>query len=528
MNSFWKSLILRLVYTPLLKCSVFLSYVRFKWGLSFQEKDQRKILERLLKKQWMMRPLDTTKMREEDYYPYLRESFPISSYSDWKESIEKEQKGERVLAEKPFLFQPTSGSSHAKKWIPYSASLMEEFQKAIGPWLFDLLKQYPKISQGKQYWSLSWLPEEMRLSGKSNDDLSYFPPFQRWVLNKCLCCPPSVSLAKTMRGSRLATCTYLAACRDLTFIFIWGPTYFLELLEFLYAEKEMIQSFLKKGDWGSLSDDLDGIPSLKSEESADLLEKFSDTMNLEDLKKLWPRLELISCWDTGTSATWALKLRRLFPRARVQGKGLFATEGVVTIPFEGEYLLSYRSHFYEFKCLETHKIMPSWELKEGQRVAPIISSGNGLFRYLLKDELRVVKGKGKAFSLVFQGRIEGLDLVGEKLTEKVAKNVLQILSQKRPLKPISLLGFSGEELKRPFYLALFEGNGPSEEDLDFLSQKGEELLKEHFHYRLARELNQLGHLKVKVLPHAIEFYLNLKKKGGMVEGDIKIDFLTKV
>ena len=37
------------------------------------------------------------------------------------------------------------------------------------------------------------------------------------------------------------------------------------------------------------------------------------------------------------------------------------------------------------------------------------SSGNGLFRYILKDELLVTKGKKGRFSLVFQGRTEGLD-----------------------------------------------------------------------------------------------------------------------
>ena len=59
-------------------------------------------------------------------------------------------------------------------------------------------------------------------------------------------------------------------------------------------------------------------------------------------------------------------------------------------------------------------------------------------------------------------------------------------------------------------------------------EAGEETLLGHFHYKLARELDQLGHLRVKVFPEATEYYINLKKKEGMVEGDIKIDLLTKV
>ncbi|MEE2742543.1 MAG: GH3 auxin-responsive promoter family protein [Bdellovibrionota bacterium] len=526
MESFFRLLAQRFFYGPLLKLSVFLSYRRFKNGLSFQDKVQKDILESLLKKlsstSWGKSKLSGRAKN----YSGLKETFSLSHYDDWKEFIERERNGERVLGDRPFLFQPTSGSSHEKKWIPYGPSLMKEFHEAIGPWLFDLFKQYPKIGKGRQYWSLSWLPQEMRQLGITNDDLSYFPFFQRQILNRCLCCPPSVSLAKTMEASRLATCIYLVTCRDLSFVFIWGPTFLLELLELIFQRRDILIEMLKNGDWGDQKDELSNVPPVKDLETATLLKSFSKEVNAKDIAALWPELELISCWDTGTSASWALKLKELFPKTNIQGKGLFATEAVVTIPFEGDYLLSYRSHFYEFICLETGKVFPSWDLKEGQRVSPVISSGNGLFRYLLKDELLVTKGKRNRLSLVFQGRTEGLDLVGEKLSEKVARRILhELTGEKR--RPVSLLAFS-EDVKRPFYLALFEGEEVAEEELKILENKGEDLLKKHFHYRLARELNQLDPLKVKVFPQAMEYYLNLKKKGGMVEGDIKIDLLTKV
>ncbi|MDC0254809.1 GH3 auxin-responsive promoter family protein [Bacteriovoracales bacterium] len=526
MKPFSRLLALRFIYSPLLKFSVYLSYLRFKNGLSLQEKTQKSILENLLKS-LSSTPWGKSKLSgKKKNYSGLKEAFPLGHYSDWKHLIEREMGGERVLGDRPFLFQPTSGSSHEKKWIPYTPSLMKEFHEAIGPWLFDLFRQYPKIGKGRQYWSLSWLPQEMRQLGITNDDLSYFPFFQREILNRCLCCPPSVSLAKTVEASRLATCVYLVSCRDLSFIFIWGPTFLLELLELIFERREALIKMLENGDWGDKKDELSNVPPVKNLETATLLKSFSKKVNTKDIAQLWPELELISCWDTGTSALWALKLKELFPKTNIQGKGLFATEAVVTIPFEGDYLLSYRSHFYEFRCLETGNVFPSWELKEGQRVSPVISSGNGLFRYILKDELLVTTGKKGRLSLVFQGRTEGLDLVGEKLSEGVARKILNELTLDKR-KPISLLGFS-VEVKRPFYLALFEGEEIGEEELKTLENKGEKLLKEHFHYRLARELNQLDPLKVKVFPQAIEYYLNLKKKGGMVEGDIKIDLLTKV
>ena len=173
MESFFRLLAQRFFYGPLLKLSVFLSYRRFKNGLSFQDKVQKDILENLLKKLSLTSWGKSKLSGRPKNYSGLKETFSLSHYDDWKDFIEREWRGERVLGDRPFLFQPTSGSSHEKKWIPYGPSLMKEFHEAIGPWLFDLFRQYPKIGKGRQYWSLSWLPQEMRQLGITNDDLSY-------------------------------------------------------------------------------------------------------------------------------------------------------------------------------------------------------------------------------------------------------------------------------------------------------------------------------------------------------------------
>jgi hypothetical protein len=62
-------------------------------------------------------------------------------------------------------------------------------------------------------------------------------------------------------------------------------------------------------------------------------------------------LALVSAWDTADAAPWAQQLKACFPQAAFEGKGLWATEGVVTIPIDGQYPLAYRSHVYEFEDL---------------------------------------------------------------------------------------------------------------------------------------------------------------------------------
>tara|TARA_Y100001954_G_scaffold62087_2_gene67610 strand:- start:2293 stop:3882 length:1590 start_codon:yes stop_codon:yes gene_type:complete len=526
MKRFFRQAFLRFFIVPLLKLAIFPSYFLFRSNFKRLKKVQEKKLNKLCDGLKQTEFAGKFNSKGQVGYSFFVKAFGPSQYNDWLDFIEREKSGERVFAEKPFLYQPTSGSSHKEKWIPYTQSMMDEFKSAIFPWLFDLFQNFPEIGKGDHYWSLSWLPTNMRGKGRTNDDLSYFPTLHRWLIGKCLCVPPSVTLANTVEASRLATCVYLVTARNLTFIFIWGPTFFLELIEFMMSNRELIISMLEKGSWEEFSSDLESVKPIKDKESAFLLKSFKDKLNSEDLLKLWPRLSLISCWDTGTSSVYAKKLQDLFPRTYIQGKGLFATEGVVTIPFRGDYTLAYRSHFYEFLSLDSGKVIPAWELEVGMRVSPLISAGNGLLRYHLKDELRVEKGVSSPLSLVFQGRVEGLDMVGEKMGEEVARNLLESLGVDKK-KPVSLLGVqNGQE--RPFYLALFQGEELEKDEIKSLEERGEEALLNHFHYKLARELNQLGHLRVKVFPAATDYYLDLKKKSGMVEGDIKIDLLTKV
>src|SRR5690606_18179275 len=99
-------------------------------------------------------------------------------------------------------------------------------------------------------------------------------------------------------------------------------------------------------------------------------------------KKLWPKLSLVSSWDTASAEQWAVQLQQRIAGVAFEGKGLWATEGVVTIPFANRFTLSYQSHFYEFILQDSQKVVPSWQLKIGDIVSPVITTGSGLIRYV--------------------------------------------------------------------------------------------------------------------------------------------------
>jgi hypothetical protein len=260
-----------------------------------------------------------------------------------------------------------------------------------------------------------------------------------------------------------------------------------------------------------------------SPHAATLLDHWDGAVSPEFLAKLWPELALISAWDSSTSATWAHELRDLFPHVSFQGKGLWATEGVVTIPFEEKYPLAFMSHFFEFRLLESGQILPSWKLQTGQRVQPILTTGSGLWRYQLQDQLEVDGFMNEVPCLRFIGRIGGCDLVGEKLEVQLVTALLNQLSIDFDIRCLTLVACRGEERQRPRYVVLAEG---LEELQAPVATALESKLFEFHHYQVARELNQLSPAGAIVRKDALRTYSRLASVA--IDGSKKIETFLQI
>ena len=407
-----------------------------------------------------------------------------TTWQDWEPWVEKEQQGQtNSLAMNVQRFQPTSGSTFKRKWIPYTQNFLQEIDQATAVWMHDLYQTYPGLLQGRHYWSLSWLPDDLR-SQMTNNDLAYFPWLKRQFLAQIMAVPEQVQHAASAHEAREQTLQHLIKCRDLSLFFVWSPTFLLGLCEELWERRV--------------------VPDATSME--------------EMVQRLWPKLALISAWDTADAAPWAAKIKNLFPHTKFQGKGLFATEAVVTIPVQERPHLAYSSHYYEFQRTDG-VIVPSWELRGGDKVTPLVSTGSGLWRYQLGDELLVEEIYQGCPVLQFLGRQQTVDLVGEKLTYQVARDILQDLGPGAFL----ILAVQGSDDARPYYELVWEGAAPAG-----LSQRVESLLAEHHHYRLARELGQLSPLRVHTCQSSGHFFRELAEEMGWVLGDMKWEALVKL
>lgn len=286
--------------------------------------------------------------------------------------IRKWEEQQLVLDEPVERWETTSGSSGAKKRIPYTRTLRGQFNRAIAPWIVNLFTSEPRAFAGEAYWSIS--------PGAESDE-EVLGPIQRRLVRAVQAVPSSVRL--TNENFRQETLRHLTRCRTLSLISVWHPS-FLDLL------------------------------------AGDL-----------DTEATWPQLRVISCWADANAAAPAAALAKKFPHAKIQPKGLLSTEGFVTIPYDGTNVLAYRSHFFEFRDGDQVKL--AHELEPGKRYDVILTTGGGLVRYDTEDVVEVTGYCGTAPTLKFIGRANHIsDHFGEKLNEIFVRECLQHALRETP------------------------------------------------------------------------------------------------
>jgi hypothetical protein len=451
------------------------------------------------------------------------QKLPISHYSDWAQWIEKERvcPDSHLLSRSPIeRFQPTSGSTDIRKWIPYTKQFLGELDQASGVWLHDIGKNYPGVLKGRHYWSLSWLPDDLR-AVTTNDDLDLWPWWKRKLMSSIMVAPGSIANLPTNEQARFATAVMLAGSRDLSLISVWSPTFLLRILEDLTLWREEISVVLESGQWSSPG--FKNLNAPKARGQSSILREWKGVVTQDFLRELWPNLALVSAWDSSTSTGFAQKIQKMFSYCDFQGKGLWATEGVVTIPVNYKNVLAFESHVYEFRCLDSGRVFTPWSLEAGQRVQPILTTGNGIWRYELPDEMLVSEVDRGLPVLEFRGRIGSVDLVGEKMDKVWASQVLSELSQKFKLRGLTFLAEKSEA--RGGYTLLAEG---SDEDSNAAGVWVEERLSDQMHYKLARQMGQLREARVQVSDNALDLYSKIAQKSVGVDGAQKIEAVTFV
>lgn len=469
---------------------------------------------------------------------------PIVDFDLIDSEIEKVKDGKtNVLTAEPVLMmEKTSGTTTGAKYIPFTASLREEFKAAIGAWMADLYMHHPSISYGSSYWSISPIASESENTSGGlrvgfQDDSEYFGEFQKRWIRKIMAVPPEIAHVASMENARYLTMRFLLEDPDLTFVSVWNPTFLTLLMKSIDGNIENIISDIRDGE---ISPPFLLNPAihkrLKAQvcpnpRRANFLSTLLSRAGTLATNEVWPHLSMISCWTSAAAASFIPEIQKMFPHVEIQPKGLLSTEGIVSIPMCGHpgSALAVTSHFLEFTDPENPTQRPALvhELEAGKTYSVILTTGGGLYRYATKDLVRVV-GFIHATPLVeFIGRTEEVsDLCGEKLGEPWIRSI--VTSTFRDIGVCPRFSMMVPELgDTPHYVLIFETESGIFPQMGKLISAIEKRMRENHHYKYCRDLGQLDPLQGVLVKNGAALYLERCVSLGQRSGNVKPTMLHK-
>ncbi|HZT98923.1 MAG TPA: GH3 auxin-responsive promoter family protein [Ktedonobacteraceae bacterium] len=481
---------------------------------------------------------------------------PLRTYEEFQPYIDRIAEGHPgvLTLQTVRQFALTSGSTQASKLVPYTNALVSEFQEGIDPWVYYLFRSFPRMLLGKTYWSVTPVGDRKSYTAGGiaigfDDEQQYFSPFTRWVLNSITTAPPQLAQLSDMEVFRYVTLRLLLQEKLLSWVSVWNPSFLTLLLDPLSTWFSQLTEDIKQGDL-SVASKIDLplrnvlLPLCKKNpaRAKELALLYADWQgkpfiepNVLDrtlYEAIWPHMQFISCWAHGNAALALPRLKTYFPHARIQPKGLLATEAFISFPFKEDVsALSLLSHFFEFEEVDetAPAIKLAHELQAGRRYSVIVTTGGGLYRYRLNDLIEVVDFYHQCPLIRFVGKqSKVVDICGEKLNEEYVRTTVTALLTKHNLNPsFWMIAPEWSDADRPFYTLFIQFAPDAAIDkrlLQDVAREIDEAMQESYHYGYSRRLGQLDHCRLFVIaPDSDTFhtYLTVCTDLGQRLGDVK-------
>ena len=182
------------------------------------------------------------------------ERVPMRCFEDLSPWLDKvaHGKGNVLTTERVRLLEPSSGSSGARKLLPYTAGLQQEFREGIAVWVSALFRAHPALMTGRAYWSLTPKIEvaddpQRKVPVGFDEDAAYLGGLAQRVIEHTLVGHPALRDITDMDEFWLATLLLLLRARDLRLVSVWHPSYLAILLEKMAARWDELLHHIEHG-----------------------------------------------------------------------------------------------------------------------------------------------------------------------------------------------------------------------------------------------------------------------------------------
>ena len=469
------------------------------------------------------------RIRDLDHY---RQALPVVDYERLRAPIDAMARGERaVLVDEPLrAFELTGGSSGGAKLIPLTASGLANLQQGLHAWLDDLCIERPALMTGSSYWSISPAARAAQHTAGGtpvgvDSDAEYFGEAAAHVAGLLSVSPAVAHLAEIGLWRRVTLQALLSDPR-LALVSVWSPTFWLELCRHAVGLREELVAAIAAGRWTVVLPDAlrDWLPAPAADPRRAASVDAALSAVPPDWGTVWPQLSMISCWTHASAQPWAVQLAKGFPAIEIQGKGLLATEGMVSLPLcdGGDPVAAIGSTVLEFED-ETGHSHACDQVEQGGRYTVVMTTSAGLYRYRLGDQVEVTGFWHRTPRLRLLGRTTAdSDLCGEKLTEAF---VMRCWQQVVAAGPGVLAGITGRLVPIvdpvPGYRLLLDADAHSAAAASRLAVLLDDALRSNPQYAYARDLGQLAPLQALRVSRFAARLQSLALARGQRLGDAK-------
>jgi hypothetical protein len=343
------------------------------------------------------------------------------------------------------MFALTSGTTAGRKTIPVTDHYLDDYRRGWNLWGLKVLTDHKGVAfRPILQFSGDWQEDKTESGVPCGAVTGLTALVQKRIIRWLYCLPAIGGKVKDARA-KYYLALRLSMPRRVGMIIAANPSTMISLARTGDEEKE---SLIRDIADGALDPRFE-IPAVVREavvhklrrnpERARELQGIVDRTGTLYPKDYWPRKCVLGNWTGGSVGAYLRNYPRYFGTHPVRDVGLIASEGRMTIPMADNTasgVLDVTSHFFEFiPEAEGDSLQPTvlqaHELLEGATYFILLTTAYGLYRYHIRDLVRVTGFHNRTPLLEFLSKGANFaSLTGEKLSEyQVTQGMSEILRE---------------------------------------------------------------------------------------------------
>lgn len=374
----------------------------------------------------------------------FQDKVPFSVYDDYRDYIDRiVEKGEQHILtdDRVVFFAKTSGTSGEMKRIPVVKKATKPYSETVAVYMNIISNEMKKRGMhcGKGLNAVEIEMDDTPGGIKEGLISAYTLESRKFAIPIITCFPKEIFGYGEGVDMKYLKAFYALKDPDLAYMAAVFMSNITDLMTYIFENKDILLNDIEKG---VINENIDIPQKLKNslnrklrpdKERADELRRiFSDHPHKGIMTEIWKKLCIIIGIGTGEFEGFAKKLRdycgdgvTFYYETYSSSEALIANARDVE---DDNYMMLTDSGFFEFIPVgeETERPLLRHQLEVGKLYEIVITNLSGLYRYRIKDVVRVVGFEGKNPLIHFAYRKnQVINITGVKLTAEHITNAMK-------------------------------------------------------------------------------------------------------